>query len=204
MITHYWQQAPPWRAVRLGTSNQTIGNYGCAVCALASYLADAGAWMSNGPTEPGTLNRWLARNGGFYRGNLLIFDSVRDLGVEVVEYIDCRQYPAPMDIIGNAVMQELGVLVQVDFRPGGGQNSHFVRLLEVEADDCLIMDPWMADGYGITWMMPRYALPSWNDPARAIMRAIIYAPIKRRTPAFVATNDALRAQEELGVAPWAS
>jgi hypothetical protein len=164
--------------VALGTTTATtIGGYGCAVCALASCLTDAGVDIDGRAPDPGQLNRWLARNGGFYAGNLLVFDSVRPLGMQVVDYIDCRRFPAPVDRLAAALANDLSVVIQVDFRPGGGQNSHFVRLLRLERADALMMDPWLPSSWGVTWLMPRYARYSWDDPARAIMRAVIYGPV---------------------------
>jgi hypothetical protein len=209
--TTYGQQDPPWRNVLLGTSAVTIGGYGCTITALASYLTDVGVEIGTAPPDPGLLNRWLARHGGFWRGNLLIFDSVRPLGVEMIEYIDCRAQPAPIARLQDALLDQRGVLIEVDFRPATrAVNPHWVRLLRLMEDDAWIMDPWLAAGWEITRLMPRYARPDWDTPARAVMRAVIYG---ERAPA--AANDAAArpyrvgageapppTQEVLCPAPW--
>jgi hypothetical protein len=203
--TQYWQaysqRSPAWADVRLGTSTATVGGYGCTITALAAWLTEAGVTVAGLTTTPGVLNRWLARHGGFYQGNLLVFDSLRPLGVAMAAYIDCRRVPAPVDRLATALGEGHGVLVQVDFRPGGAQQMHWVRLLVLEDDDALVMDPWLPPEWAVTLLMPRYALPAWDGPARAIMRAVIYEPLD--AAAAVVTQGAADArQEALCAAPW--
>jgi hypothetical protein len=83
---------------------------------------------------------------------------------------------APIDELANALARGCGVVVKVDFTPGGGLNEHWVRVLKFDGDDALIMDPWMQPGSEVIWMMPRYAHYTWGNPSRSIFRAAIYAP----------------------------
>ena len=193
-MVNFSQQHPHWKNIRLGTSWSTIGGYGCLLCSVASYVADTGLGADGRRVDPGSLNRWLARHGGYAGGNLFIFNSLAPLGVELVDYVDCFNTPAPIDAIAEALYADFGVVVEVDFAPGGGRNQHWVRILkhpdaETVAQqraaldvDALIMDPWMPPGYERRWLMPAYALPIWDNPARAIFRVAIYAAVPSGEP----------------------
>lgn len=65
----YSQNDPRWKHKKLGTSNETIGNYGCAITALGN-LADK---------TPDEVNTLLKDNGGFLNGNLVIWQRACDL-----------------------------------------------------------------------------------------------------------------------------
>lgn len=169
VYTSFSQRDPRWESVRLGLSYQTMGAYGCLVTSIASMLADFGV-----DTDPGRLNRWLARNGGFVNGNLMVFGALEKFGVSLLDLVDCSTRPAPMDRIRQAMLSGEGVVAMVDFNPGGTVNQHWVRSLRITDDDALIMDPWAPPGYEVYWLMARYAQPAWNDPSRALFRVAIY------------------------------
>jgi hypothetical protein len=109
-------------------------------------------------------------------------------------------------LLAEALCANPGVIVEVDFQPGGGRNQHWVRLIphgpelsvaqqtELLATDALLLDPWLEHPVRPRWLMPTYALPAWNSPARAIFRIAIYEPGTQ-------TNSTLRhiLQDGLGV-----
>jgi hypothetical protein len=166
------QRDPRWADVKLGTSGATIGGMGCLDTSAASILDGFGV-----QTDPGRLNRWLARNDGFIQGSLFVFAAIEALGVQLEAVIDCSRQPAPMDLVAQALDLGQGVVALVDFRPGGSVNQHWVRILayDAEEEDCRIVDPWMPPGYELYWLMARYAVPAWDDPARAIFRLAMYS-----------------------------
>jgi hypothetical protein len=176
--TVFSQRDPRWADVRLGHSYTTLGGYGCLVCAVASALVDFGL-----DTDPARLNRWLARNGGFTGGNLFVFGAVEGLGMALERLVDCARRPAPVGELAEALEDGAAVVAKVDFHPGGGVNEHWVRVLRFTADDALIVDPWLPPGAGLTWLMPRYAPPGWEGPARAIFRAAVYVATGTSSPA---------------------
>ncbi len=181
-FTNYSQVDDAWGRVMLGVSSSTIGGYGCLICSIASGLTDVGVKINGLPADPPQLNRWLARNKGFTAAsgssqrNLFIFNSLRPLGVELVDYVDCRKSRAPVAKVVDALEAENQfVAIQVDFKPGGSQaQQHWVRAIHSYGPDILIMDPWLRGSAENVHLMTRYAIPSWDDPSRAIFRIAAY------------------------------
>ena len=178
----YSQLDDRWQRVMLGESSTTIGANGCLLCAVASGLADVGATVDGLPPDPPRLNRWLARNRGYAaprsqtrERNLFVFSSLGPLGVKMVDYIDARTRAAPVDRLEEALAKEDHfVAIHVDFKPGGAAQQHWVRAVEWYDADVKLMDPWIRGDSQEAYLMTRYALPSWDDPARAIYRMVIY------------------------------
>jgi hypothetical protein len=160
-VTTYNQRNPLWGAAKLGTSNTTVGGYGCLMTCAASMLTDAGAAMN-----PLQLNNWLKANGGFTGSNLFVFASVDKLNVvKFYNLIDCASTPAPVAQLDELVSQGDFVIVKVDFDPATIRTEeHWVRYL----GNGQMMDPWQGDIAPIT---PRYR---GKDAAQAILRAAIY------------------------------
>ena len=96
--TMYSQRDDRWRRLQLGISSTTIGDYGCLLCAVASGVTDLGVRIHSLISDPPRLNRWLARHDGFVgeagSRNRFVFNALAPLGVEMVDYIDCRDRPA--------------------------------------------------------------------------------------------------------------
>lgn len=174
MATSYSQRDSEWAEDGLGVSlSPTMGQAGCLVTAMASVVTD----MTEHPASPGYLNGWLRENSGFVSGNLFVYGSVAPLGLKVVELIRCQETPAPIEKLAKAVADEDAVIIQVDSTPGGAVNSHFVRLISVDEQDGLIMDPWQLPGKEVV-KLSKYFAANWT-PERAIFIAAIY----RATPA---------------------
>lgn len=180
--TGYSQLDDRWQRVMLGVSSTSIGANGCLLCAIASGLTDAGVSIEGLPADPPRLTRWLARNGGFVaplnqtkERNLFVFDSLGPLGVRLVEYIDARKRPAPLDVLEEGLHTEgYFAAIHVDLSPGASTQQHWVRAVAWHDRDIQVMDPWIKGSSQDAYLMTRYALPSWDDPARAIFRIVIY------------------------------
>ncbi|MGC9347007.1 MAG: hypothetical protein ACP5JG_02615 [Anaerolineae bacterium] len=178
--TMYSQLDDRWQRIKLGESGSTIGKYGCLLCAVASGLTDMGVLIHELPPDPPRLNRWLARNKGFTgssgQRNLFVFDSMRELDVRLVDYIDARRRAAPFERIEPALaLDNRFAVIQVDFSPGGSTaEQHWVRAITWHDIDLKIMDPWIAGPSQEAYLMTRYALPSWDDMSRSIYRIAIY------------------------------
>src|SRR3972149_5513680 len=164
-VTLFSQRDPRWADIHLGTGQETIGQAGCLMTCVASLLVD----VCGVETDPGRLNRWLACNGGYRDANLFIFSSVAPLGLKLTDVIPCLSDPAPMERMVATLVGGGGVIVKGDFAPGGAIQQHWVRLLDVGAEDCRIADPWLPPGSVEYWLMPRYSIPEWPNPERAIM-----------------------------------
>jgi hypothetical protein len=197
--TRYSQLDDAWGRVMLGESSSTIAQYGCLICAIASGMTDVGVKIDGLPCDPPRLNRWLARNRGFTaaRGstqrNLFVFNSLEPLGVELVDYVDCRKRKAPVEKIVDTLAQENHfVAIHVDFKPGGrSTQQHWVRAVFSYGVDFLVMDPWVRNSSEDVHLMTRYAIPSWDDPARAIFRIVTY----RYDPAIIDFADTLEEKD---------
>lgn len=171
-MNNFSQLHPKWKGIPLGVAGgQTIGSSGCLVTVGASMLFDFGF-----DTDPGRLNRWLCRHGGFTGGNRVIFEALEPLGAELVGLVDCARSPAPVDKLAEALEAGQAVVAKVDFYPGGGVQQHWVRVVSITEDDAMVMDPWLpASTDCCYWMMARYGHHTWEGTARAIYRAVIYA-----------------------------
>lgn len=170
MATAFSQRDERWSRIPLGLyGGHTIGSAGCLLTCGASILADSGLEG----IDPGRLNRWLCRHGGFIRGNLIVFQALGELAQLNATVIDCANKPAPMDKVRDTLDSGGFVLAKVDFAPGGVVQQHWIRILKVVDDDAIILDPWMLAPKPY-WLMPLYARYDWASPARAIFRLALY------------------------------
>jgi len=150
---------------------------------VASGVTDLGGKIHSLVPDPPRLNRWLARNEGFIgtdsnpaNRNRFVFNAMAPLGVEMVDYIDCRDSPAPLGPLEAALAREdQFAVIQVDFAPAtGGTQQHWVRPLAWFETDVQIMDPWLEGPSQQAFLMTHYAQPDWDDPRRAIFRIVVY------------------------------
>jgi len=146
----------------------------------------------------------VARHHGFVDSNLLVFNAVSALGVRVAHYGVYRNVAAPLDEIQALLRDGAAVLAEVDFRPGGSVQMHWVRLFSVDEDDGWVMDPWLPEENNPVSLMMRYALPQWDSPARALFRVVAYQPVPKDDVALSFTAPTFKAmtQEKLDAAPW--
>jgi hypothetical protein len=73
--TMYKQCDSQWGSQQLGTCSETICSAGCAMSSVAMILATKGAGKN-----PGSLDSWLTKNGGYSSGCLINWASVDSLG----------------------------------------------------------------------------------------------------------------------------
>ena len=59
-LVNYSQQDPAWKAVKIGSSSETIGHVGCALTSVAMLVSGHGY-----PETPKTLNAKLKARGGY-------------------------------------------------------------------------------------------------------------------------------------------
>ena len=169
MAIPYSQRDVEWAEDRLGTSKEyTMGTAGCLVTSVASMLSD----LTDRPVSPGELNLWLRENKGYASGALFVFSSVAPFGVRLAEMIHCQSTPAPIKHMSEALDDGAVVIVQVDSKPGGALDQHWVRLLTVDEKDAEIIDPWQYPGKEAT-KLSRYFAEGWNTE-KAIFTVAIY------------------------------
>jgi len=137
-LVRYSQQDPRWKDDRLGGGRNTIGYIGCALTSLAMYTS---GW---GFTEtPGTLNRKLRGVGGFVNQAIVwgavtkLYPQIRCTGLTL-----CSDSPAPIADINGSLASGQPVIVEVDFSPAGGLQTHWVLLHKSLNNDYMTLDPW--------------------------------------------------------------
>lgn len=182
--TGFSQRDSAWGPARLGTSpSHTLASAGCLVTAAAEMM-----YRWNIKTDPGKLNRWLSKNGGYAGTHLFVFNSLENWpdftlpAIKLDELIDCRKVPAPVGSIQCSLdfsfthdQPSLGLLIQVAFNPYQRGSQHWVMgymntRINGE-DDIQVMDPWT--GKMISLLSGPYGRPDW-DLERMIMRVAVY------------------------------
>jgi hypothetical protein len=137
-LVRYSQQDPRWKNDKLGGGPDNIGHIGCAVTCVAMYSS---GW---GFTEtPATLNQKLKRVGG-YVGQAIVWaaltkihPSLRCTGLTI-----SGNSPAPLSEIGASLAEGQPVIVEVDFSPAAGLQTHWVLLYRDRGNDYYMLDPW--------------------------------------------------------------
>jgi len=139
------QRDARWRNVQLGTSNVTIGGYGCVITCIAMLLSRYGY-----KETPLTVNEQAKAHHGFHSGAYFIWESVIRIWPEVhlLKKIDCRSTPAPIAQIDAELTAGRPVIVYVDFDhdSANGLQTHFVLLVGKNGDqDYWCNDPWTGE-----------------------------------------------------------
>ena len=139
-LIRYSQQDPQWKNIKIGPGPDTIGYIGCALTSLAMYSS---SW---GFTEtPATLNQKLTANGGITSGELLVWAAISQLypQIQCTGLTVCANTDAPISQINAALAAGQQVIVEVDFSPDPGLQTHWVLLYAQQgSNDYLIQDPW--------------------------------------------------------------
>jgi hypothetical protein len=168
-----YQNDPRWKNKRLGNDVVTIGKWGCLLTSMTMVANGFGY----GET-PDTLNERLKGAGGFQKA-LVIPAALPAVCPKIVYkgYRACVDTPAPIEEIDAALAAGLPVIVQVDWSPKLGVQSHWVVLYGKEGERYLMKDPYQYSGDSPDkklYMLDRYQYMG-SDPARAITGVVWYA-----------------------------
>jgi Peptidase_C39 like family len=158
------QLDPKWANQNLGTSNVTIGGYGCIITCLAMAMTYFGI-----DTNPAILDNNLTDYGGYSSGNMYNFhgiEKVSNLKETQSVYSDCSDsgYNAILEFIKEGVNNPNKIcIVQIDFIPETSEfDSHYVIVNKVtDSNNIEIIDPWtgtirpLSDYYGDTVKRPQ-------------------------------------------------
>lgn len=72
-----WNQCDPrWAHDKIGTSNQTICQYGNLVTTVTMAVASIPFWV-----DPGQMNEWLKKYSGYVNGSQYVWQSIRPFGL---------------------------------------------------------------------------------------------------------------------------
>ncbi len=167
-VVRYSQQDPQWKNTPIGGGPDTIGYIGCALTSVAMY---ASGW---GYTEtPGSLNAKLTSHGGFVNEAIVwgaitqFYPQLRSTGLTVLSNND-----APLAQIDASLAAGQPVIVEVDYSPDAGLQTHWVLLYAKQGNDYLIQDPWPfpPETQPVT-LMSRY---SQGQPLQRAIKAIAW------------------------------
>ena len=117
------QRDSRWSKQQLGTSNTTIGGFGCTITSIAMLVG----------TTPDVVNRELKRVGGFANGNLVIWSKVPIAFPQLI-FVKRVNYYNNDDVKTN-----LPCLVEVDF---DGSPNTFGNHWVVFIGNKRLLDPW--------------------------------------------------------------
>ncbi len=137
-----WQNDPRWADYPLGSGPHTIKEWGCLMVDLCMVVNGYGY-----NEDPRTFNDKMKAKGGF-QGELInawvmprVFPRVQTLS-----YDECASAPAPIAKIDAALAKGDPVVLQVDWSPNTGVQSHWVIAYDREGKDYLIYDPYQYSG----------------------------------------------------------
>ncbi len=137
-LVRYSQQDPAWKNYLIGGGPDTIGYIGCALTCVAMYSS---GW---GYTEtPGTLNQKLTSSGGFIDEAIVwgaisrFHPQIQSTGITL-----CTNQDAPLAQIDASLAAGNPVIVEVDYSPDAGLQTHWILLYGKQGYDYLMQDPW--------------------------------------------------------------
>lgn len=169
-IKPFSQNDPQWKANTLGfDKSASVGVYGCLVTSLAMCATHYGA----PDLTPGTLNEKMKAIGGFQEGTAFII--ARTISSVVpgmqVDYRSSSGSAAPLAEIDNRLAMNQPVIIEVDFSPSAGLQTHYAVVYAKDGSDYLLYDPWPfpVSTAPIKLSTSKYAqLANSKDPARII------------------------------------
>lgn len=137
-LVRYSQQDPQWKNEKIGGGPDTIGYIGCALTSTAMLVSGWGY-----AETPSSLNKKLTANGGFINEAIVwskvsaIHPQVQSTGLTI-----CLNSDAPLSQIDAALAAGQPVIVEVDYSPDAGLQTHWVLIYAKQGNDYVIQDPW--------------------------------------------------------------
>ena len=134
-----YQNDPRWKDTVMGFgTTETIGNLGC----LLTSMTMVGNYYGGNET-PATLNNKLKQLEGFQGPWVRAFKiSSVFPNVNYQNRLRSTDQNAPMEIIDAALEAGSLPVVQVDYSPAPGIQSHWIVLYKKQGDDYLMWDPY--------------------------------------------------------------
>jgi len=134
-LTAFSQKDPAWKDIKLGTSNVTIGAYGCLISDVAMVLKYYGK-----DTDPKRLNEALISVGGYLNNNLLIYSAVTKIYPDVVmtDFVTS----GVSDKVDEVLASGKPAIVMVDYDPSDTDiDQHWVTIIGKTGGEYIILDP---------------------------------------------------------------
>lgn len=140
-IKQFSQTDPQWKAKLLGfDKTSTIGSFGCLLTSMTMCATHYGA----ADLTPLALNDKMKSIGGFQAGTAfivgwLIGTAVPGMGID---YRACSGSAAPLAEIDANIAQGRPVIIEVDWSPQPGVQTHYMVAYAKEGEDYLVYDPY--------------------------------------------------------------
>ena len=145
------QRDKRWKDIHLGHTDTTIGGYGCLITCASMMLRHFGI-----DTDPARLNDWLKANGGYYNGNLFVWNSLNKLDKRVS--FGYRYQPVPLDKVDEQLRAGKPVIANVDMNPATpALDEHWVLIVGKDGD-YLINDPWTGTRFKAKEKYPEFRI----------------------------------------------
>lgn len=165
-IKQFSQTDPAWKNKLLGfDKTSTIGAYGCLLTSFAMCATHYGAEDLN----PDLLNEKMKAVGGFQAGTAFIIGGALGSVVPGMS-VDYRK-GAPLTEIDASLAQGRPVIIEADWSPQPGLQTHYMVVYARDGDDYLVYDPYpfpVKNGE-IKLSASKYAqIAGSKDPARII------------------------------------
>lgn len=181
-MQHFYQSDSRWKNKSLLGSTYTIGGWGCALCCATSVVSQA-----DPDIDPYKLNALLLESHPAGNG-LLLWEAVAALYTDVVYDGPANRWQDG-DLIWVHIAADMErvkleltcgpVIMQVDYKPGGKLNSHFVIAMgwNREGTDILLYDPVKGRE---TLLLQDYGVVGW-ELSRAIYGLRLLRLVSHRT-----------------------
>jgi hypothetical protein len=172
-FTKYSQQDPQWKNAKLGfDASATIGSLGCLLTDLA--MAATGFGYAETPLTLDNKLLGLGPNSAFV-GKMVVPAYLPYVLPRMVfrDFLDCHRQAAPMERIDAALTAGYPVIVEVDYTPTAGLQSHWLLLYGKQGEDYLLQDPWPfpPDPQPVLLSNSRYA---FAGEAAEIIEAVVW------------------------------
>jgi len=169
-IKQFSQTDPAWKSKLLGFDKASnIGNFGCLLTSITMLASGYGV-----SETPDTLNEKMKKVVGFSAGTAFLIPGAISAalpGIRYVTYSNCSGAPAPLAEIDGWLGRGKPVVVEVDWSPQAGVQTHYMLVYGKENGDYLVYDPYpfpIANGK-IKLSQSKYAqIGGTKDPAKII------------------------------------
>jgi hypothetical protein len=174
-IKQYSQTDPAWKAKLLGfDKSSTIGNFGCLLTSV-SMLASGYGFSET----PDTLNEKLKKVVGFSAGTAFMIPGALPAvlpGLRYVTYANCSGAPAPLAEIDGWLARGKPVVIEVDWSPQSGVQTHYMLVYGKQEDDYLVYDPYPfpVDKGKITLKNSKYAQIANTKELAKLITGVMY------------------------------
>jgi hypothetical protein len=118
-----------WGSNKLGTSSNTICSSGCLMSSVSMVINDCKKLVDGSAANPGTLNKWLTKNGGYASGDLFIWDSVKPFGLTFEGF----------ETVSSTIISKFNAQYAVILNVNNG--GHYVLMTGVSGSSFLVNDP---------------------------------------------------------------